>query len=199
MKIHEYICQLEERVKKQRPILLFENSSDIIDQLRMQFAGLLQRYLQREASAAYNQMAYELHEEIDSLKGVISDVVSDHEQFCDKLSSTVLVRNPTVDAIAKELGLAACGLLIPSLAALKELMSACMYQGPNECTRAMGDGGSETMSYYSFCWSDMSSCRSILIAKELFDDKGRTRLLPKIQRDKAIIVECDDIDKEMPF
>ena len=199
VKIHEYICQLEERVKKQRPILLFENSSDIVDQLRMQFAGLLQRYLQRESSAANNQMAYELHEEIDSLKSVISEVVSDHEQFCDKLSSTVLVRNPTVDAIAKELGLAACGLLIPSFAALKELMHVCMYQGPTECTRPNGDSGGETLSYYSFSMSDMSSCRSVLVVKDLFDEDGKTRLLPKSMRDKAVIVECDDVDNGMPF
>lgn len=45
----------------------------------------------------------------------------------------------------------------------------------------------------------MSSCRSILVAKELFDERGRTRLLPKSKRDSAVIVECDNIDNEMPF
>ena len=199
VKIHQYLCQLEDQVSKQRPIFLFETSSEIIDQLRMQFAGLFQRYLQQEASLAYNQVAYELHAEIDSLKSVVSEVVADHDQFRDKLSSTVLVRNPTVDAIAKELGLASCGLLIPSYEALKELMSACGYKEGNECFRPIEGDEGEKIVYYSFQMADSSSCYVIYIAKELFDENGVTRLLPKILREKAVISEQEDVIDNMPF
>ena len=58
---------------------------------------------------------------------------------------------------------------------------------------------SRILSDYSFNMADMSSCRSILIAKDLFDEEGKARLLPKSIRNKAVIVECEEVDNGMPF
>lgn len=197
--IHDYILQLEEKVCKYKPILQFESAEDIVKQLRGQLAGLFQYYIQREVSMSYEKTAYELHHEIDNLKSIIQDVARDHETFCNRFASTVLVKNPVIERIGKALGAERCGYLIPSKDALMELMSLHGYSFngivPHTCEGSKDDSN----EYFQFSKTDDGNTRSIFVITELFSSTGDMVLLNKERRAIAIDEdESSDID-DLPF
>lgn len=196
--IHEYILQLEEKASKNKPILQFESAEDIVKQLRGQLAGLFQYYIQREVSMSYEKTAYELHSEIDSLKSILQGVAQDHEKFCDRFASTVLVKNPVVDKLAKCLGAAKCSYLIPSKDALLELMALHGYDNRGVVMR-IPEGLNDSCEYFQFTKSDGISEKSIFVLTALFSEDGELLLVNKDVRAIAIEVDENSSIDDMPF
>lgn len=197
--IHEYILQLEENASRYKPILQFESAEDIVKQLRGQLAGLFQYYIQREVSMSYEKTAYELHNEIDSLKGIIQDVARDHETFCNRFASTVLVKNPAIDRIGKALGAERCGYLIPSRDALMELMSLHGYEFNGVVSRTREGFDNDSNEYFQFSKTDEGNTKSIFVITELFLPSGDMQLLSKEKRAIAIEEEVTSGNDEFPF
>lgn len=70
IKIHEYISELKNN-NKIHVIESFETTEQIIRTLKLQFAGLFQNLLAREASMTEAKTAYDLQETADEIKNLI--------------------------------------------------------------------------------------------------------------------------------
>lgn len=103
IKVHEFIAELKETVKN-HPILPFHNISDIIDNLRQQFAGLFQRLLSQEASITESKTFNDLQATADTIKSLISDFASEKDSFFSKFEGTIYSSHPMITHIQNLLG-----------------------------------------------------------------------------------------------
>lgn len=103
IKIHEFIAEIKENVKN-HPIEAFENISDIIDNLKTQFAGLFQRLLVQDAAATETKTAYDLQSSADTIKHSIETFDEKIDDFWSKLDSTVFAPNNVIRYLQKLLG-----------------------------------------------------------------------------------------------
>lgn len=103
IKVHEFISELKATVKN-HPILPFHNISDIIDNLRQQFAGLFQRLLSQEASITESKTYSDLQATADTIKSLIGDFKEEKDSFFSKFEGTIYSPNPIITHIQKLLG-----------------------------------------------------------------------------------------------
>ncbi len=103
IRIHEFIEELKQTVKN-HPILPFNNASDIIDNLRLQFAGLFQRLLSQEASITESKTFSDLQETANDIKALIADLTTEKDSFFSKFHGTIYAPNPLITHIQQLLG-----------------------------------------------------------------------------------------------
>ena len=127
LKIHEYIAELQEKVKN-HVILPFETTDSIIDILKSQFAGLFQNFLAREASATEAKTAYDLQETADRIKAEIDDFTNCQNEFFSKFNSSVFMTNRVVYRIKTHVGLKISTFFTNNLASLDEIMKAFGFE-----------------------------------------------------------------------
>jgi hypothetical protein len=120
MRIHEFIAELSS--VKNHVILPFETTSQIVDTLKSQFAGLFQNFLQREASVTEAKTAYDLQQSADRMKEAIRDFEQQKDEFFLKFDSSILISNQVVAAIASLLGMKNSSVFVRDIEALDEFM-----------------------------------------------------------------------------
>lgn len=103
IRIHEFIEELKQTVKN-HPIIPFHNVSDIIENLRLQFAGLFQRLLSQEASITESKTFSDLQETANDIKALIADLCSEKDSFFSKFHGTIYAPNPLITHIQQLLG-----------------------------------------------------------------------------------------------
>ena len=126
IKIHEFIAELNNAVKN-RVIVPFDTTDQIIDTLRGQFAGLLQYLLQREASLTDEKTAYDLQESADRMRSVLEEFIEQKEEFFGKFDSTIYASNQTLFVIKSFLGMKSSSFFARDLNALDEFMSVAGF------------------------------------------------------------------------
>lgn len=104
IKIHKFIEELRGTVKN-NPIEQFENTADIINSLKNQFAGLFQNLLVREASLTEAKTAYDLQETTESFKELVSNFQQESERMLKSLEGTLLTTNNTIWYIRSLIGM----------------------------------------------------------------------------------------------
>lgn len=103
IKIHEFVAEIQENVKN-HPIETFENISDIIYNLKAQFAGLFQRLLAQEAAATETKTAYDLQSSADKIKNTIDQFDESVQDFFKRFDGTIFRTNLAVRHLQKILG-----------------------------------------------------------------------------------------------
>lgn len=103
IRVHEFIEELKHTVKN-HPILPFNNASDIIDNLRLQFAGLFQRLLSQEASITESKTFSDLQDTANDIKALIADLSLEKDSFFSKFHGTIYAPNPLITHIQQLLG-----------------------------------------------------------------------------------------------
>lgn len=103
IKIHEFVSDILEKVKN-HPIETFENISDIINNLRTQFAGLFQRLLVQDAAATETKTAYDLQSSADKIKNTIDQFDESVQDFLKRFDGTIFRTNFAVRHLQKILG-----------------------------------------------------------------------------------------------
>lgn len=101
--IHEFIAELK-KVVKNHPIIPFHAVPDILDNLKLQFAGLFQHLLSQEASITESKTFADLQETANEIKGLIADLNSEKDSFFSKFAGTIYAPNPMITYIQNLLG-----------------------------------------------------------------------------------------------
>ena len=128
IKVHQFIKTLIEKVGREKYIQPFETAQDIIDKLRTQFAGVFQSLLTAKQSAAESLQAYDLHNEVEDLRLIVSDIQDKKAQLEYGLSATVLVNNPIITHIEKLLGIKNFHFSIKDIRSLDEAMKVMGFE-----------------------------------------------------------------------
>lgn len=103
IRIHKFIEELRSTVRN-RPILPFRDVSEIIENLRLQFAGLFQHLLSQEASITESKTFLDLQATADTIKSLIGEFASEKNEFFSKFEGTIYSLNPIITHIQNLLG-----------------------------------------------------------------------------------------------
>lgn len=100
-KIHEFISEL----KHNNRVLIesFETTDEIISTLKLQFAGLFQNLLVREASLSDFKASYDLQQSSDEIKAVIEELRAEKEELFKRFDGSVFACNYTIVILKKRL------------------------------------------------------------------------------------------------
>lgn len=127
LRIHEFISELKSNVKV-HVITSFETTDEIISTLKLQFAGLFQNLLAREASTSEAKIIADLDETATNVRDTVQELQQEQEAFFKKFDSTVFGRNYTLRALEVFLGLDKAAIFARNVEALDELMKAFGYK-----------------------------------------------------------------------
>ena len=191
IRIHEFIEQLKNTVKD-RVMDSFETTDEIIDNLRKQFAGLLQGLLRREASLSDYKTAYDLQQSADSIQHAIEEFEEKQIAFFQKFDSTIYSVNHTLWTIKNLLGMKKSSFYVQDIDALDEFMSVIGFSSVKVDNR--------TEDIRKFVKNTYPKTEILVLDKRLFSDDGTfldIRSREKINEYIHFNVQGDD--DELPF
>lgn len=197
IKIHEYISELKNNTKI-HVIESFETTEKILQTLKLQFAGLFQNLLAREASMTEAKTAYDLQETADGIKNIVKQFVEEKDAFFAHFDSTIIANNLTLTTLKKYLGFEKVAFYATDYDSLREIF---VMAGYNE---ELGEGD-ELYIYKKVEYNNPMSktIKTIVLKEGLFD--GELKLLKL--RQKSVVdenlkyseVEEELSDDDLPF
>lgn len=167
IKIHEFVAEIQENVKN-HPIETFENISDIIDNLKAQFAGLFQRLLAQEAAATETKTAYDLQSSADKIKNTIDQFDETVQDFFKRFDGTIFRTNFAVRYLQKKLGHTKYQLFISNK---DELFDFLLSMGFNEAN-LLDQQIDVDVNSTTFTKNDFGERCNLTIMGKLFDQNG---------------------------
>lgn len=193
IRIHEFIFELKNNTKN-NVIESFDTTDDIIATLKLQFAGLFQNLLAKDASATDAKTAYDLQESADMMKSIIQDFDSLKTDFFSKFDSTLLYTNRTVFTIKQHLGMEKSAFFAHNIYALDEFMGVLGFLSVD-----VDDPFEDERKYIR----DFEGKMSTIVIKSFLvnSDKSFINSFKKEDYDKGIIYREDTIvkDDDLPF
>lgn len=161
IKIHEFVADIQENVKN-HPIETFENISDIINNLKTQFAGLFQRLLVQDAAATETKTAYDLQASADKIKSTIDRFDKNAQDFFQRFDGTIFRTNFAVRYLQKVLGHTKYQLFISNKDELCDFILSLGFEEP------------KFLSQNSIVFTKTASDKiySLTIMDKLFDQNG---------------------------
>lgn len=124
---HKFLAELQDG-NKNIVITPFDNTDEIINGLKMQFAGLFQNFLSREASLTDAKTIADLLEITGEIKDLISDVSEQKNEFFQKFDSTIFATNRALYYLHLILGFEKMTFYIRDLDGLRELLTALSFK-----------------------------------------------------------------------
>lgn len=160
IKIHEYIDELSQNMKI-NPIEPFETTTDIIDNLRAQFAGLFQNLISRESSMTESKTAYDLQQTSDEIRTLISEIKTNNYEFFGKFKGTIFAQNLLTRKLQQICGIKEVKFFADNLEAVTELI---------ELAGMRSKGYSKSDKAYIFEDDDFPTYRRLELSDKLFED-----------------------------
>lgn len=194
LKIHEFISDIRQNFNKS-PIIPFNSTNDIIENLKLQFAGMFQRLLAQEATLTNSKTIYDLQETADNMKIILADFVNQQELVVQKFNSAVFANKMPFQIIRTHLGLNRAFLIIDDLATLDEFMSLIGFVQDKS-----------DLVYKRSYFKNNGNLQQILnLSDELFDENNSFKdIRNKLLLNEYIIweektIETLDDDSDIPF
>ena len=195
IKIHEFIADLKQTVKR-NPITSFENTNEIIETLKGQFAGMFQRLLAKEATLTSSTTMYDLQETADRMKTMLDNFVEQQDQFVDKFNCSVLVNKVPLQIIRNYLGLSKSYLYLNDIDTFDEFMGIIGF-----------DKDDDNLDYIRiYTKTTLTHIFTLKLANELFDENNilkdiRNKEVAKkyIEWEIQEIKSPFDDDSDIPF
>ena len=193
LKIHEFISEL----KNNNRVLIesFDTTDEIINTLKMQFAGLFQNLLAHDASKSESAVVMDLSETASEIKDSVHELREEQEAFFKKFESTVFGRNYTLRAIEAFLGLDKASIFARNVDALDELMEAFGYN------RVSVDNKQEDIRKYTKGGNFLDDTYVIVLKKVLVNEDGTFKDIRQNSTIKENLI-CRIIpadDTQLPF
>lgn len=193
LKIHEFISEL----KNNNRVLIesFDTTDEIINTLKMQFAGLFQNLLAHDASKSESAVVMDLSETASEIKDSVHELREEQEAFFKKFESTVFGRNYTLRAIETFLGLDKASIFARNVDALDELMEAFGYN------RVSVDNKQEDIRKYTKGGNFLDDTYVIVLKKVLVNEDGTFKDIRQNSTIKENLI-CSIIpadDTQLPF
>lgn len=193
IKIHDFICSLNAKANTYLVVTPFENTEQIVQTLKSQFAGLFQNLLSREASLTESKTAYDLQKTADDIKCLIQNFDDEKTDFFKKFNSTIFTNNAILKQIQNYLGMAKSSFFASNLAALDEFMSLMGFTSED-----VDDPFEDTRKYVK---KNFSEINTLTLKNSLFDDNEQIKDIRKKDiLDKSILWDVQKInDDDLPF
>lgn len=193
LKIHEFISEL----KNNNRVLIesFDTTDEIINTLKMQFAGLFQNLLAHDASKSESVVVMDLSETASEIKDSVHELREEQEVFFKKFESTVFGRNYSLRAIEAFLGLDKASIFARNVDALDELMEAFGYN------RVSVDNKQEDIRKYTKGGNFLDDTYVIVLKKVLVNEDGTFKDIRQNSTIKENLI-CSIIpadDTQLPF
>lgn len=194
IRIHQFIAELCETVKN-NPIESFETTTDIIESLRSQFAGLFQSYLTREASLTESKTAYDLQETTENFKELLVHFQNETEKMFGAFEGTYFTTNNTLYHLRSLLDLTETVFIVHNQAGLEEFLKLAGFER---------DENSEAENNFIYKRRHNDAMQTLTLSTGLFDfsdDDWRIKRLPMPEVKKRIKWEIQDFvpDDDLPF
>ncbi len=194
IKIHEFIAELCETVKN-NPIAAFDTTTDIIESLRSQFAGLFQSYLAREASLTESKTAYDLQETTENFKELLADFRSETEKMFGAFEGTYFTTNNTLYHLRSLLELKETVFIVQNQAGLEEFLKLAGFSR---------DEDNETEHNFIYRRQYKDKIQTLTLSTSLFDfsdEEWRIKRLPMPEVKKRIEWDVQEVslDDDLPF
>lgn len=127
IRVHKYIAELKQTVKYY-PIQSFVNVTDIIDNLRRQFAGLFESLLSKEATLTEAKTFNDLQETSDQIRKAILEFKEEKDDLFVRFGGSALATLGPVQYLLKSiLHVEKYRVFIPDQAALQEYLTNIGY------------------------------------------------------------------------
>lgn len=195
IKIHEFIAELKQTVIR-NPIIPFENTSDIIENIKLQLAGMFQRLLVQEATLTSSKTMYDLQETADSMKAILANFVQEQEQFKEKFDCSVLVNKVPLQIIRSHLGLSKSYLYLNDLDTIDEFMKLLGFSIDQKLP--------DKVRVYTL--SANGKRKTLKLSEELFDEdnvlldiRNKEKLKTLIIWEEVRTLQSFDDDSDIPF
>jgi len=191
IKIHEFIAELCETVKN-NPIVTFDTTTDIVESLRSQFAGLFQSYLTREASLTESKTAYDLQETTENFKDLLDHFRNETEKMFGAFEGTYFTTNNTLYYLRMLLGLRETVFIVHDQVGLNEFL---------ECAGFIRDEDNEESNNFIYWRQKDDEIQTLTIYTNLFDDDWNIVRLSMSEVKEYIKWEAQEIshDNDLPF
>lgn len=190
IKIHEFVADIQENVKN-HPIETFENISDIINNLKTQFAGLFQRLLVQDAAATETKTAYDLQSSADKIKNTIDQFDENVQDFFKRFDGTIFRTNFAVRYLQKILGHTKYQLFISNKEELFDFIMSMGFYEPDIMEQYIDDNSTV------FTKTTYNEKYILIIMNKLFEQNGDivkdadTKTLSEL-----IILTTEDVDTD---
>lgn len=192
IKIHEFIADLCETVKN-NPIVTFDATSDIIESLRNQFAGLFQSFLTREASLTESKTAYDLQETTENFKELLAHFRNETEKMFGAFEGTYFTTNNTLHYLRTLLELRQTVFIVQDQMGLEEFLEFAGF---------IRDEDNEDDDNYIYWRQKDGEIQTLTIYVDLFDNDLRIMRLPMSEVKENIKWNTQEIsldDNDLPF
>ena len=195
IKIHEFIAELKQTVKN-NPICSFEDTSEIIENLKLQFAGMFQRLLAQEAALSNSKIMNSLQETADNMKAILADFLQEQEHFKEKFDCSVLVNKVPLQIIRTHLGLSKAYLYLNDMDTLDEFMKLLGFTIDQELP--------DKVRVYTK--NIIGKRKTLKLSEELFDEHGvlldirsKEKLKSLIEWEEVPVLTDFNDDSDIPF
>ena len=201
IKIHQFIEELQETVKN-NPIEPFETTTDIINSLRNQFAGLFQNLLSRDASLTEVKTAYDLQETTENFKELLRNFQQESDRMFTALEGTFFTTNNTIYYLRSLLKLKQTVFIVSNYSGLVEFLTILGFsESKNE-----GD-----VNNFQYSREFQGNIETLTFSPDLFDIDNSWKLkrlsLPDVKEIIRFTVEpifssfpnFDDDSGDLPF
>lgn len=194
IKIHEFIAEIRKTFNKS-PIIQFDSTNDIVENLKLQFAGMFQRLLVQEATLTNSKTMYDLQETADNMKTILTDFINQQELVAQKFNSAVFANKMPFQIIRTHLGLNRAFLIIDDLDTLDKFMSLIGFVQDKS-----------DLVYKRSYFKNNGNIQQILnLSDELFDESNSFKdIRNKLLLNEYIVweektIEAFDDDSDIPF
>lgn len=193
IRIHQFIAELRETVKN-NPIESFETTTDIIESLRNQFAGLFQNYLVREASLTDSTTAYDLQEATENFKELLANFQDEKEKMFRAFEGTYFSTNNTLHYLRSLLELKETVFIVHDYLGLAEFLELAGFSRDEE---------NETKFNFIFRRQHNGKTQMLTLSTDLFDidEDWKIIRLPMSEVKQGIEWDVQEVseDDDLPF
>lgn len=195
---HKFLAELQES-SHNIVISPFDDTDEIINGLKMQFAGLFQNFLSREASLTDAKTIADLLEITDEIKNLINDFSEQKSDFFSKFDSTIFATNRTLYYLHYVLGFDKVSFYFNDLSGLRELLFALFFEEEETCSIFDND----LIFKRTINKSGVSFNQTLKISYTLFEDDETMKIIRNVKevKDKIVMEENEDVvyDDDLPF
>lgn len=190
LKIHEFILKL----KKENKIVIssFETTDEITNTLKLQFAGLLQSFLQEQARVTNDKITLDLAQTAEAIKTLIVEMSEHNQEFINHFDGSVFAVNMTIQYIRKKLGLSKASIYAKNIDALDEFMEFLGFKSVE-----VDDYLEDERKYIK---NEFNKKTTLILKSCLFDDDNNFKdIRNKETLENSILWDEETIDNELPF
>lgn len=191
-RIHEFIGDLK-NVVKNHPILEFDNVSEIINNLKQQFAGLFLNLLRTKASITESSTLYDLKETSDEIKNSIADFNREKDEFLKKFDTTIYANNVLTRNLFRQLGFKDAIVYTRTISDFKDFLFNIGFEFKNNFPEL------------TFTRSFESTKEIITLSEDAINEDGTLIVIRTTKQAEELLkytvkeTDCDDFSDDIPF